>query len=163
MSSDMWQEKRVHEYLSSRPRLYEAGAHCCEPALIKILGARYDAAQDEMQYHCHLGRSALQGRDEVGHRFFWISRQDLLLNPEHALKLELFEANLKSPKLEGQRKKAAATPSPADGQGLKSARQLDAVLQRRHDIVAGQDGSEPLLHGQEPELLSPQLHGRAHG
>jgi hypothetical protein len=112
MSSDMWQEKRVHEYLSSRPRLYEAGAHRCEPSLIKIFGARYDAAQDEMQYHCHLGRSALQGRDEVGPRLFWISRQDLLLNPEHALKVELFEANLKSPKLEGQRKKAATTPSP---------------------------------------------------
>lgn len=112
MSSDMWQERRVHEYLSSRPRLYEEGSHLCDPALLKILGARYDPITDVTEFSCKLACRNPFGRetDDQG-RNFWISRQNLLLNPDHALKLEHFEESHRSP-AEGQRKKAQEPPGP---------------------------------------------------
>ena len=140
--SDTWQEQHIREYFSSRPRLHELGAHLCEPLLLKILGvdpvAEEDAVTDEETNYddvddkddarilCHLGRSALHRDKNDKGRSFWISRRDLLLNPEHALKLELFEASQRSPRLKGQRKKAAVMPAP---------------LERRKTAEAGQPGS----------------------
>lgn len=106
----MWSEKKLRDYFASRPRLFEAGAHLCEPVLLKILAARYDAEEDETQFCCLLGRRAAAAAEEP--RTVWLSRQDLLLNPEHALKLEHYEeSGQRNPALEGQRRKAVAAPA----------------------------------------------------
>jgi hypothetical protein len=75
-------------------------------------GLNEKESRNETQFQCELRRSAAHPEKDEQGRSFWISRRDLLVNPEHALKLENFEANHRNPKLEGQRKKAASTPSP---------------------------------------------------
>ena len=97
--SELWSDKDVFGYFSSRPRLWDDRAHVCDPTLLKITDKRYDAASDETQCLCVLSRCRSgPGTFKDRGRPFWVNYRDLLLNPDHAAELEKFEASTRPPK-----------------------------------------------------------------
>jgi len=97
--SDLWSDKDVFTYFSSRPRHWDERSHLCDPTLLKITEKRYNAESDEHQCLCLLSRcksvpDVLKDRG----RAFWINYRDLLLNPVHAAEVEKFEASARSSK-----------------------------------------------------------------